>query len=121
MEYTFKTKQMIKIAEQVGNFYDLEKAVYENDMSKLATLISILGDVGEEQALDEIDKQVDEGKKIADIYKEIFDGINKKGFFKAKLQVNLEAPPIDTEKMIQLMYETQMQKELANLKTTPNM
>ena len=120
MEYTFKTKQMMKVSEEIGTFYDLEKAVYDNNISVLVKLISIFGSCEEEQALEEVDRLVDDGKKIADIYKDIFDGINKKGFFKQKLQHNLEAPPVDTERLIQQIYQAQMEKEIENVKTLQN-
>ena len=121
MEYTFKTKQMIEVSEKVGNFYDIEKAIYESDLKVLTKLIAIFGNVSEEQAQEEIDKMIDEGKKIPDIYKDIIDGVNKKGFFKQKIQTNLEAPPINTEKLIEAMYEAQLNKQIESVKVMENM
>ena len=112
MEYTFKTKQMMKVSEKIGNFYELEKAVFENDIGKLAKLISIFGDVAEDKALDYIDEQLDSGRKIADLYDEIFKVINEKGFFNQVLEVNLQTLPVDMNKLTQEMYEKYMNKEI---------
>lgn len=120
MEYTFKTRQMVKVAEQVGNFYDLEKAVFENDISVLAKLISIFGDIKENEAFDYIDAEL-EKRTIKDLYDEIYKGINEKGFFKEKLAVEMDTLPIDLNKLTQEMYEKYMNKEIEKqLKTLKN-
>ena len=125
MEYTFKTKQMVKVADRIGKKYDLEKAVYDNDISKLAILISIFGDIDEEQAYEEIDKALENKKTINDLYKEIIKGINEKGFFKEKIQANMDVPPVDLESMMNKMYQDEMNKginkELDKMKILDNM
>lgn len=112
MEYTFKTKQMVKAGEKVGGFYEMQEAVFNADIGKLATLISIFGDVNEEKAYNYIDEQLDNGRKIKDLYEEIFNGINEKGFFNQVLEVNLETLPINMNKLTQEMYEKYMNKEI---------
>lgn len=111
MEYTFKTRQMVKVAEQVGNFYELERAVFDSDISVLAKLISIFGDVKETNAYDFIDEQL-ENRTIKDLYEEIFKGINEKGFFNQKLEANIDTLPVDMNKVVQEMYEKYMNKEI---------
>ena len=112
---------MIEVSEKVGGFFEIEKAIYENDLKVLTKLMSIFGNVSEEQAQDEIDTMLDHGKKINDIYKEIIDGVNKKGFFKQKIQCNLEAPPINTEKLIEAMYEAQLNKQVESIEAIKSM
>lgn len=112
MEYTFKTKQMIEVSEKIGNYFDLEKAVYESDIKKLAKLISIFGNVSENEALDYIDKEIEEKNTIDGLYEEIFKGINEKGFFKEKLEVDIKALPVDLNKVTTEMYEKYMNKEI---------
>lgn len=121
MEYTFKTKQMIKVAEKVGKIYDLEKAYYDSDLETLAKLITIFGEVELDKAYEYIDEQLENGKKVSDVYKEILDGVNKKGFFSRKIQLNLDAPPVNMEELIEKIYAKQIQKETENIKTTQNM
>ena len=121
MEYTFKTKQMIQVAEQVGKIYDLEKAYYEGNLEKLAKLISIFGAVDLEKAYEYIDEQLENNRKVSDIYKEVLDGVNKKGFFSRKIQLNLEAPPINLEELMETIYAKQLQKETDNILTMQNM
>lgn len=121
MEYTFKTKQMEKVAEQVGRMYDIEMACYESNISVLVKLITIFGNVSEEEAYNYIDEQIEGKKKISDIYKEIIEGINKRGFFNQKIQISLETPPIDMEKMIKEMYTAKIQMEKDNMMTSNNM
>lgn len=111
MEYTFKTRQMVKVAEKVGNYYDLEKAVFDSDVSTLAKLISIFGDIKETDAYDFIDEQL-ENRTINDLYEEIFKGINEKGFFNQKLEANSQTLPVDMNKLTQEMYEKYMNKEI---------
>lgn len=122
MEYTFKTRQMAKVSEKIGTYYDLQTAVFNADLSVLAKLIAIFGDIAEEKAYDFIDEQLDNGKKIKDLYEEIFKGINEKGFFNQKLEVNIETLPVDMNKLTTEMYEKYMNKEiekqLKTLKTT---
>ena len=120
MEYTFKTRQMVKVAEKIGKKYDLEMAMYDNDIEKLAELIAIFGDVDKEQAYEEIDRRLDEKKTINDLYKEIVKGINEKGFFKEKLQDKFEAPPVDTESLIKNMYQVAMTNEVDKMKILEN-
>ena len=112
MEYTFKTKQMIKVSEEVGNFYDLEKAIYENNLNILAKLISIFGSVSEEKAFAYIDEQIENGKKIKELYTEIFNGINDKGFFDQPLETELETLPINMNKLTEELYEKYINKEI---------
>ena len=114
MEYTFKTKQMIKVSEEVGGYYELEKAVYESNLSVLAKLISIFAEVPKEKALDYIDEQIDSGKTINALYEEIYNGINVKGFFNQKLEVDIQTLPVDMDKLIKEMYEKYMNKEIEN-------
>lgn len=103
---------MVKVAEKVGNYYELEKAVFDDDIEKLAKLISIFGDVKEDEAFDYIDEQLEKGKKISELYDEIFKGINEKGFFKENLVADIKTLPIDINKMTQEMYEKYMNKEI---------
>lgn len=117
MEYTFKTRQMVEVSEKIGKKHDIEMAIYDNDIEKLAILISIFGNVKEDEAYDYIDEQLENKKTINDLYKEIIKGINEKGFFKEKLQANMELPPIDMEKII----KSAMDEELDKMKTLKNM
>lgn len=112
MEYTFKTKQMIKAEEKVGNFYDMQEAVFNADIGKLAKLIAVFGDVAEEKAYDFIDEQLENGRKIKDIYEEIFNGINEKGFFNQRLEADLQTLPVNLNKLTTEMYEKYMNKEI---------
>lgn len=112
MEYTFKTRQMVKVASSVGNYYELEKAVFESDIGVLAKLISIFGDIKETDAYDFIDEQLENGKTIKALYEEIFTGINEKGFFNQKLEADIQTLPMDLNKITQEMYEKYMNKEI---------
>ena len=112
MEYTFKTKQMVRAEEKVGNYYQLQEAVFNADIGKLAKLIAVFGDVAEEKAYDYIDEELEQGKTIKDLYEEIFKGINEKGFFNQKLDVNIDTLPIDMNKLTTEMYEKYMNKEI---------
>ena len=114
MEFTYKTKQMIKVNEVVGGYYELEKAVYDGDISVLAKLISIFTDVPEDKAFDYIDEQIDSGKTINSLYEEIYNGINEKGFFNQKLEVDIQTLPVDINKLTKEMYEKYMNKEIEN-------
>jgi hypothetical protein len=118
MEYTFKTKQMIKVGEQVGKIYELEKAYYDGDLEILAKLISIFGDVEIDKAFEYIDEQLEANKKVTDLYKEVLDGVNKKGFFNRKIAYNLEAPPINTEQLIKEMYKAEIDKNIKTMQNT---
>lgn len=112
MEYTFKTKQMVRAEEKVGNYYQLQEAVFNADIGKLAKLIAVFGDVAEDKAYDYIDEELEQGKTIKDLYDEIFKGINEKGFFNQKLDVNIDTLPIDMNKLTTEMYEKYMNKEI---------
>lgn len=112
MEYTFKTKQMIKAEEKVGNYYAIQEAVFNADIGKLAKLISIFGDVAEDKAYDYIDEQLDQKRTIKDLYDEIFTGINEKGFFNQKLEADIQTLPVDMNKLATEMYEKYMNKEI---------
>ena len=103
---------MIKVAEKVGNYYELERAVFDDDIEKLGKLISIFGDCKEDEAYDYIDEQLENGKKISELYEEIFKGINDKGFFKEKLVADVKTLPVDMNKLTQEMYEKYMNKEI---------
>ena len=82
MEYTFKTKQMVKASEKIGTYYDLQASAYNADIGKLAKLISIFGDVAEDKAFDYIDEQLDNGNTVKGLYEEIFKGIMADSFLK---------------------------------------
>ena len=112
MEFTFKTTQMIKVSERVGTFYDLEKGAYDGNLKVLADLVSIFGNVSFDDACAEIDKQLDEGKKVVDLYTHIFEEINKKGFFKENLQASLTELPVDLSKLTANVIEEMYQKVL---------
>lgn len=112
MEYTFKTKQMVRAEEKVGNYYQLQEAVFNADIGKLAKLIAVFGDVAEDKAYDYIDEELEQGKTIKSLYEEIFKGINEKGFFNQKLDVNIDTLPIDMNKLTTEMYEKYMNKEI---------
>ena len=105
---------MIKVSEEVGGYYELEKAVYESNLSVLAKLISIFAEVPKEKALDYIDEQIDSGKTINALYEEIYKGINVKGFFNQKLEVDIQTLPVDMDKLIKEIYEKYMNKEIEN-------
>ena len=112
MEYTFKTKQMVRAEEKVGNYYQLQEAVFNADIGKLAKLIAVFGDVAEDKAYDYIDEELEQCKTINILYEEIFKGINEKGFFNQKLDVNIDTLPIDMNKLTTEMYEKYMNKEI---------
>ena len=112
MEYTFKTKQMVEIKNKIGGFFELEQACYDDNIEVLAELMQILGNISEEKAFDTIDKELEKGKKINDLYAEIYQGINEKSFFKQVLEVDMKAPPMDTNKMMNEVYNKFLAKEL---------
>lgn len=112
MEYTFKTKQMIKAEEAVGNFYDIQEAVFNSDIKKLALLIKVFGDTAEDKAYEYIDEQLEAGRTIKDLYDEIFKGINEKGFFNQKLEADIQTLPVNVNKLTKEMYEKYMNKEI---------
>lgn len=97
IELTFKSRQMIKISEEIGNQYDLEVGAYKGDIKVLAKMISILSDTLDyNDSLDFVDDLLENKKTIADIYKDIFAGINEKAFFTQALEV-LDTPPMDMQ------------------------
>ena len=112
MEYTFKTKQMIKAGEKVGGYYEMQEAVYNSDIKKLALLISVFGDVAEDKAYDYIDEQLEAGKTIKNLYEDIFNGINEKGFFNQRLEADIQTLPVNINKLTTEMYEKYMNKEV---------
>ena len=112
MEYTFKTKQMVKVSEKIGTYYDLQASAYNADIGKLAKLISIFGDIAEEKAYDYIDEQLENGNTVKGLYEEIFNGINEKGFFNQRLEAEIQTLPVDTNKLVTEMYEKYMNKEI---------
>ena len=112
MEYTYKTKQLAEIGRKIGGYYELEKACYDDDIETLALLMTILAGIDEDKAFETIDKELENGKKIADLYEEIFKGINEKGFFKQALEVDMKAPPMNTNKMMNEIYNKYLEQEL---------
>lgn len=105
-EVTFKTRQMIKIGEEIGGQYELENGAYKGDFKVLAKLISIVCDsLTYEKALDVIDELLDEGESVRSIYEKLFEEMNKKAFFTKKLEVT-DTPPFDTDKYIAQVMES---------------
>ena len=123
MEYTFKTKQMIKASEIVGDFYEIQEAQFNSDIKALAELISIFGDIKKEEAFDYIDEQIDKKRTIKDLYDEIFKGINEKGFFNQQLRTDLETLPVNMNKLTNEMFKKYMDKEVEKqiIKASKNM
>jgi hypothetical protein len=105
-DITFKTRQMIKIGEEIGGQYELEMGAYKGDIKLLGNLLSIASDgLTYETALDLIDELLDNGDTIKGIYEKLFAEMNNKAFFTQKLEV-METPPIDMEKYISDMMES---------------
>lgn len=105
-DITFKTRQMIKIGEEIGGQYELEMGAYKGDIKLLGNLLSIVSDgLTYETALDLIDELLDNGDTIKGIYEKLFAEMNNKAFFTQKLEV-METPPIDMEKYISDMMES---------------
>lgn len=105
-DITFKTRQMIKIGEEIGGQYELEMGAYKGDIKLLGKLLSIVSDgLTYETALDLIDELLDNGDAIKGIYEKLFAEMNNKAFFTQKLEV-METPPIDMEKYISDMMES---------------
>lgn len=105
-DITFKTRQMIKIGEEIGGQYELEMGAYKGDIKLLGNLLSIASDgLTYETALDLIDELLDNGDTIKGIYEKLFTEMNNKAFFTKKLEV-METPPIDMEKYISDMMES---------------
>lgn len=123
-DITFKTRQMIKIGEEIGGQYELEMGAYKGDIKLLGNLLSIVSDgLTYETALDLIDELLDNGDTIKGIYEKLFTEMNNKAFFTKKLEV-METPPINMEKYISEMMEsvgTDMVAETAKeaIKTMP--
>ena len=105
---------MIKAEEAVGNFYDIQEAVFNSDIKKLALLIKVFGDTAEDKAYEYIDEQLEAGRTIKDLYDEIFKGINEKGFFNQKLEADIQTLPVNVNKLTKEMYEKYMNKEIRN-------
>ena len=124
MEFTYKTKQLVKISKEVGNFYDIEKSAYNDDIEALNKMYQILADIDEETAYNEIDRRLEEGAKISNLYDEIFDGINSKGFFKEKLKTDMKSLPLDVTRVTQELYEKylnqEMEQAIADARTLKN-
>lgn len=105
-DITFKTRQMIKIGEEIGGQYELEMGAYKGDIKLLGNLLSIASDgLTYETALDLIDELLDDGDTIKGIYEKLFAEMNNKAFFTQKLEV-ADTPPINTEKYVAEMMES---------------
>lgn len=105
-DITFKTRQMIKIGEEIGGQYELEMGAYKGDIKLLGNLLSIVSDgLTYETALDLIDELLDNGDTIKGIYEKLFAEMNNKAFFTQKLEVT-DTPPINTEKYVAEMMES---------------
>lgn len=104
-ELTFKSRQMIKLGEEIGGQYDLQKGAYDGDIKILAKMLSIFCDTLDyDNALDLIDELIEE-HSIKEIYTMIFDEMNKKAFFTEKLEVQ-DFPPINMESYVQKMMDS---------------
>lgn len=116
MEFTFKTRQLIKVGEEVGGWFELQNGAYEKDLGILAKLISIFGDVDKDKAIDEIDNRLEKGDTVAKMYEEIFKGLNEKGFFTDKLEAQPMVAPVNMNKITKEIYERVTAKKIEELK-----
>lgn len=119
MELKFKASKMEQLGDKLkgDTAFKLQTAAYDCDLKTLALLIKIFSEnvENDKKAYDIIDELLDSGKTIQDIYSEIFEGINEKGFFIQKLEVS-EMPPINlkslTAEMADKISKEMMKKEI---------
>lgn len=123
-ELTFKSRQMVKVGEVIGNQLTLETDAFEGNIKTLAKLISILSDsLDYDKALEVIDDYLDGGKSITELYGEVFAGINQKAFFTTPLTVQ-DSPPMDMvkiQKQVQEKIGQEMAQQIAMSQITGNM
>lgn len=119
MELKFKSLKMEQLGDKLkgDTAFKLQTAAYECDLKTLALLIKTFSDDvnNDQKAFDIIDELIDGGKTIQDIYTEIFEGINEKGFFIQRLEVS-EMPPINlkslTAEMADKISKEMMKKQI---------
>lgn len=105
IELIFKSKKIELFGDKYskGDTSDyLQMAAYDGSHKVVRQILTMFSDEfkNDDAAYDFIDELIENGKKIVDIYTEIFEGLNERGVFTEPLTVSLEAPPMSGKKMM---------------------